>query len=64
MITFASEYYPQMNGLLQYFQKTLFSYKCTLTVDPRYKGSKLYAPALVHEALGSCPSAVKCIEDL
>lgn len=64
MITFASEYYPQMNGLLQYFQKTLFSYKCTLTVDPRYKGSKLYAPALVHEALGSCPSAVKCIDDL
>lgn len=64
MITFASECYPQMNGLLQYFQKTLFSYKCTLTVDPSYKGSKRYAPALVHEALNSCPSAVKRIEDL
>ena len=64
MITFASEYYPEMNGLLQHFQKTLFSYKCTLTVDPRYKGYKHYAPTLVHQALSNCPSALKCIEDL
>lgn len=64
MITFASEYYPRMNDLLQYFQKTLFSYKCTLTVDPRDKGFERYAPALVHEALNNCPSAVKHIEDL
>lgn len=65
MITSASEYYPRMNNLLQHFQKTLFSYKCTLLLDPRYKGyNKRYAPDLVHEALDYCPSAVRCIEDL
>ncbi len=65
LIEQASGRYPGMAALLSHFQKTFFSMKCTLSMDPALASSdKYYAPRVVHNALFSCPAAVREIENL
>ena len=60
IIDSASVRYPQLRKLLSHFQKTFFSMKCNLSVDPNHRSlSNIYAPTLVFDALYSCPAAVE-----